>query len=337
MQDPKLAGWLQVIERSALDGAQTVRQLQEFAWVRRDQPMIPVDLNEIIRDALEITQSRWREDALRQGVLIDVRISTAPLPSVAGDAAELREALTNLILNAVDAMPRGGILTASSAVAGDVIELTVADTGVGIPATIKDKIFDPFFTTKGPQGTGLGLSMTYGILRRHGARITVESEEGRGTTFRIRFPSNPPVAPPAPLALAEPPPVGGLRCLVVDDEPSVAAVLGDMLEAGGHRVVVLTDGAEAIERVQREQFDLVFTDLAMPRVSGWEVAKAVKVAAPGVPVFVVTGFGVELSAAECRAHGVAAVFSKPLGIEDIARAVAQVSRYTSPTGTVEEH
>jgi GAF domain-containing protein/ActR/RegA family two-component response regulator/anti-sigma regulatory factor (Ser/Thr protein kinase) len=337
VQDPKLAGWLQVIERSALDGAQTVRRLQEFSRVRRDQPMIPVDLNEVIREALEITQSRWREDALRQGVVIDVRTSTAPLPSVAGDAAELREALTNLILNAVDAMPQGGTLTVSSAVAGDGVELTVADTGVGIPVTVREKIFDPFFTTKGPQGTGLGLSMTYGILRRHGARIAVESEEGRGTTFRITFPRNAPVEPPAPLDAAEPPLVAGLRCLVVDDEEAVAAVLGDVLEANGHRVVVLTDGAEAIERVQREPFDLVFTDLTMPRVSGWEVAQAVKAAVPGVPVFIVTGFGVELSAAERRAHGVAGVISKPLRIEDITRAVAQVSRYTGPTGTAEEH
>ena len=337
VQDPKLAGWLQVIERSALDGAQTVRRLQEFARVRRDQPMIPVDLNAVIRETLEITQSRWHEDALRQGVVIDVRTSTAPLPSVAGDAVELREALTNLILNAVDAMPRGGTLTVSSAVAGDVIELTVADTGVGIPATIKEKIFDPFFTTKGPQGTGLGLSMTYGILRRHGARIAVESEEGRGTTFRIAFPCHRPVTPPAPLAVAEPPLVAGLRCLVVDDEESVAAVLGDVLEASGHQVVVLTDGAEAIERVQREPFDLVFTDLTMPRVSGWEVAQAVKAAAPGVPVFVVTGFGVELSTAERRAHGVAGIISKPLRIEDITRAVAQVSRTMGRKGPAEAH
>ena len=336
VKDVRLAGWLQVIERSALDGAQTVRRLQEFARVRRDQPMVPVDLNEIVREALEITQSRWREEALRQGVVIEVRTSTATLPPVAGDAAELREVLTNLILNAVDAMPEGGTLTVSSAVGSDAIELAVADTGVGIPTAVKEKIFDPFFTTKGPQGTGLGLSLTYGILRRHGARIAVESQEGRGTTFRITFPSGQPIESPATRASDEPAPTGGLRCLVVDDEPAVATVLGDVLEASGHRVVVLTDSVEAIERVRREPFDVVFTDLAMPRASGWEVAQAVKASAPGVPVFIITGFGVELSAAERRAHGVAAVFSKPLRIEDITRAVAQVGRYPSPKGAVEE-
>jgi len=330
VQDAKLAGWLQVIERSALDGAQTVRRLQEFARVRRDQPFGPIDLNSVVRDALEMTQSRWREDALRQGLVIDARMSTAPLATVAGDAAELREALTNLILNAVDAMPQGGTIKIGTAVVGESVELTVSDTGVGIPTAVKEKIFDPFFTTKGPEGTGLGLSMTYGILSRHGARITVDSEEGRGSTFRITFPrAEPLVTSPAPAA-PEPAPIDSLRCLVVDDERAVASVLGDVLEASGHRVVVLTDGAEAIARVQKEPFDVVFTDLAMPRVSGWDVAHAVKAAAPGVPVFLVTGFGVELSAAERQAHGVEAVFSKPLRIEDITRAVARVSRHAGP-------
>ncbi|HMH51340.1 MAG TPA: GAF domain-containing protein, partial [Candidatus Acidoferrum sp.] len=337
VHDPKLASWLQVIERSAVDGAQTVRRLQEFARVRRDEPFAPVDLNAVIRDAIEMTQSRWREDALRQGVVIDVNMVTAPQATVAGDAVELREVMTNLILNAVDAMPQGGTLTLTSAVIGDSVDLTVSDTGTGIPPAVKERIFDPFFTTKGPQGTGLGLSMSYGILSRHGAHITVDSEEGRGTTFRITFSRGEALVPSTSDVDDEPVPVESLRCLVVDDEESVATVLGDVLEASGHQVVVLTDGADAIARVRQEAFDVVFTDLAMPRVSGWDVAHAVKSAAPGVPVFMVTGFGVELSPAERRAHGVVEVFSKPLRIEDITRAVAHVGRQPGPRSRPEGH
>ncbi len=325
-EDPRLRQWLQVIERSAVDGAQTVRRLQEFARVRRDEPLVPVDLNQVVRDALEITQSRWREEALRRGVMIDVQTQLAPIPPVAGDAAELREVMTNLILNAVDAMPDGGSLSLASATVDGQPELAVTDTGVGIPEAIREKIFDPFFTTKGPQGTGLGLSMTYGILSRHGATITVESAEGRGSTFRLIFPpltvENVAAAePPAPAA-----PVGAMRCLVVDDEPSVGEVIGDVLETLGHRAVVLTEGAQAIERFRAEPFDVVFTDLAMPGLSGWQVARAVKAVAPEVSVFVVTGFGVELSAEERRAHGVEAIFSKPLRIEDVMNAMEQVAR-----------
>src|SRR5262249_20508643 len=230
----------------------------------------------------------------------------------------------------------GGTIKIGTAVVGDHVELTVSDTGVGIPAAVKEKIFDPFFTTKGPEGTGLGLSMTYGILSRHGARIAVESEEGRGSTFRITFSRVAPLATSPPPESLEPEPVDSLRCLVADDERAAASVVGDVLEASGHRVVVLTDGAEAIARVRSEPFDVVFTDLAMPRVSGWDVAHAVKTAAPGLPVFLVTGFGVELSAAERAAHGVEAVFCKPLRIDDITRAVAWVTRYTGSREAREE-
>jgi GAF domain-containing protein/CheY-like chemotaxis protein len=326
VEDPRQRQWLQVIERSALDGAQTVRRLQEFARVRRDQPLVPVDLNEVVRDAVEMTHSRWHEDSLRRGVVIDVSTRLGAVPLVAGDAAELREAMTNLILNAVDAMPSGGALTFTSSVVDGEVEVTVSDTGIGIAESIRDSIFDPFFTTKGPQGTGLGLSMTYGILSRHGASITVESEEGRGATFRLRFPALTPSPTTEASGREDRPDAPAVHCLVVDDEESVGAVIGDVLETLGHKTVVLTDGAAAIERLRDERFDVVFTDLAMPGVSGWEVARAVKEATPEVPVFVVTGFGVELSSEERRARGVDAVFSKPLNIEDLVSAMARVTR-----------
>jgi CheY-like chemotaxis protein len=256
-----------------------------------------------------------------------VRTSFGTLPTIAGDPAELRETMTNLILNAVDAMPTGGTLTVTTRVENNLVLVTVADTGVGIPSAIRGKIFDPFFTTKGPQGTGLGLSMTYGILSRHGARITVDSQEGRGTTFNLTFaPGMVPdveVAPPS-----ESPPLGvSLRCLVVDDEAEVGRVLGDVLQTSGHRVVVLADGAEAIEQFRAEPFDVVFTDLAMPRVSGWQVAQAVKEIAPSVPVVIVTGFGVELTAEERQTQGVDMVLVKPLKIADVLNAVARAARW----------
>jgi CheY-like chemotaxis protein len=208
----------------------------------------------------------------------------------------------------------------------------VSDSGVGIPPDIREKIFDPFFTTKGPQGTGLGLSMTYGIVSRHGASIAVTSEEGHGSTFRLTFPCLDPLALPTPGLEAETSPAGPLRCLVVDDEEAVAAVIGDVLETLGHQAVVLTDGAEAVARFRAEPFDAVFTDLAMPGLSGWQVAQAVKDAAPDVPVFMVTGFGVTLSAEERRAHGVEAIFSKPLKIEDVVHAMAQIARRRDRAG-----
>jgi len=326
VQEPQLRQWLQVIERAALDGAQTVRRLQEFTRIRRDQPLVPLDINQVVRDALEITQSRWKEEPTSRGIALELRTRLADVPAVLGDAAELREAMTNLILNAVDAMPEGGRLTLSTTLVDERIEIAVADTGVGMPPEVRDKIFDPFFTTKGPQGTGLGLSMTYGIISRHGGSIAVESDPGRGSTFRLSLPRGSDVQPAPPERRVETPAVRSLRCLVVDDEPPVRAVIGDILESAGHAVVTLGDGADAIARFQAERFDLVVTDLAMPRVSGWQVARAVKQTAPQVPVFLVTGFGVELSPEERRAHGVDLVLVKPLQIQEILDAVAEVAR-----------
>jgi signal transduction histidine kinase/CheY-like chemotaxis protein len=326
LADPKLRDWVSVIERAALDGAQTVRRLQEFTRIRRDEPLVAVDLNQVVKDALEITQSRWRDEALSRAVTIDVQTTLGAVPQIAGDPPELREALTNLILNAVDAMPDGGTLTLGTATVPDGVQLVIADTGIGMPEAVRDRIFDPFFTTKGPRGTGLGLSITYGILSRHGAAVTVESSEGRGTTFRIVFPPGDraltaqavPEAAPADTTVP-------LTCLVVDDDEAVGSVVGDMIAAIGHAAVVIDDPVAAIERAGREAFDVVFTDLAMPRRSGWEVARAVKARTPGVPVFMMTGFGVELTDDERLRHGLEAVLVKPLRIDDVLAALARVA------------
>jgi CheY-like chemotaxis protein len=279
-----------------------------------------------VRDALEITQSRWHDEPDSRGIVIALRTDLVPVPPVAGDPGELREAMTNLILNAVDAMPEGGTLGVTTRVRGDLVLVEITDTGVGMSPEVRARIFDPFFTTKGPQGTGLGLSMTYGILARHGAGITVESEEGRGSLFRLSFACREPASRPTPAPAVAEPPSAALRCLVVDDETIVASVLGDILGAGGHHATVLNDGAAAIERVRAEPFDTVFTDLSMPGVSGWQVARAVKEARPAVPVFLITGFAVELSAEELRERGVDAVLSKPLQIHEVLDAAASVAR-----------
>jgi signal transduction histidine kinase/CheY-like chemotaxis protein len=324
--DAKLRESLGVIERAAMDGAHAVRRLQELTRIRRDHAFVAVDLNEVVREAIEITQPRWQEQALRGGINIELRAMLAPLPRTAGEPAELREVLTNLILNAVDAMPDGGVLELSTAVTEDAVEVAVRDTGIGIPESAREKIFDPFYTTKGLDGTGLGLSMTYGIVSRHGGRITVESAEGRGSTFRLTFPLAPGTAPAAPPGRVAPAAIRPLRCLVVDDQEAVGTALGDLLETHGHSAVVVGSGAEAIGRFRGEPFDVVFTDLAMPRVSGWQVARAVHTIAPKVPVFVLTGFGVEVAPEECRMRGVEAILTKPVHLDDILAALARAAQ-----------
>ncbi|MFQ5828022.1 MAG: GAF domain-containing protein [Candidatus Methylomirabilia bacterium] len=321
VEDPTLRQWLQVIDQAAMDGAQTVRRIQEFTRIRRDQPFVAVNLNLTVQEALEVTQSRWRDEAQSRGIAIQVDTSLARVPAVAGDPVELREALTNLILNAVDAMPTGGTLSLGTFAVGDQVVLTVSDSGQGMSEDVQRRIFDPFFTTKGPQGTGLGLSMTFGIVTRHGGEISVQSTEGKGSTFRLTFPvSQAPLPPSRPDEML--PTRTTRRCLVVDDEPLVRQVLGDLLSQGGHEAVLAAEGGEAIERFKLEPFDLVITDLGMPGLNGFQVAQAVKDHDPLVPVFLVTGWGVEHSDEELKAKGVDRVLAKPLKLDDILSAVA---------------
>jgi CheY-like chemotaxis protein len=223
-------------------------------------------------------------------------------------------------------MPKGGTLNLRTRAADGQVEVEVRDTGTGIPEHIREKIFDPFFTTKGPKGTGLGLSMAYGILQRHNGRITVESEDGHGTIFRLLFPVAVAgsVADAAPPLTAAPGALISLHCLVVDDEQEVGEVVADILTTAGHTAVTVGSGKEGVDRLGAQRFDVVFTDLAMPGMTGWQVARAVKNRAPEVPVVLMSGFGVEVAPEDLSTHGVDLVLAKPLQIQDILRALTAV-------------
>jgi signal transduction histidine kinase len=325
VEDSTLRRWLEIVERAALDASQTVRRIQEFTRIRRDLPTETVDLNRVVRDAIEMTAPRWRDETQSRGLEVRLIARLGPIPPVAGHPAELREALMNLILNAVDAMPTGGAITVSTEAIETGVEIRVADTGVGMPDAVRQRIFEPFFSTKGMQGTGLGLAMVYGIVSRHGGQVLVESTEGLGSTFQIRLPHGrgdvrgrgaPPVAPVDRAA----------RVLVIDDEADVREALADMLREHRHDVTLAGDGAEGLECFRNATFDIVLTDLAMPGISGWQVAQAVKAARPDVPVVLVTGWGVELAAEQLRAHGVDRVMTKPFRLREVLEAVASLCR-----------
>jgi CheY-like chemotaxis protein len=280
---------------------------------------------------VEIARPRWKDEAQARGVFINVALALEPVPPVRGNAAELREVFLNVLLNAVDAMPAGGTVTLGvrspeagdgADAGGEAVECFVRDTGVGMSAEVRRRAFDPFFTTKGARGTGLGLSVVYGIVSRHGGRVRIDSRENTGTTVTLRLPvfCGRPAVP-----VQEPGPVetGSARILVVDDEEVLAQMLADILRLeGGHVVEVMTDARAALDRVGADPPDLLFTDLGMPVLSGWELAAQVRTLHPGLPVVLVTGWGHQLDPDRVRASGVVGVVAKPYRIEDIRKAVA---------------
>jgi CheY-like chemotaxis protein len=239
---------------------------------------------------------------------------------VDGQSAELREALTNLILNAVDALPRGGEIRVATREGAGRVEVSVADTGIGMPDSVRRRIFEPFFSTKGPSGTGLGLAMVYGIVSRHAGEILVDSAPGLGSTFTIRLPVGR-SASAAPTRTSEAGPAS-VRVLIIDDEPLVRDTLGEILRQQHHDVVAADDGISGLARFREGTFDVVMTDLAMPGMSGWQVARAVKETRPQVQVVLVTGWGVEVKADELQSHGVDRVMTKPFRFEEVQEVVA---------------
>jgi signal transduction histidine kinase len=320
---PDLLRQLKIIEHVAQDGAQTVRRIQEFARMRRTRPWQHVDVTEVVREVVEATRPRWSDQAQARGVTYEMNLDLAPVASVTGDPAELRETFLNLLFNALDAMPQGGSLTFSTRVEGDRVVCTVTDTGVGMTEIVRQRCFEPFFTTKAEHGTGLGLSIAYGIVTRHGGEIEVWSRPGEGSRFTVRLPIGAELPPPPP---APPPPraVRNARILVVEDEAAVREVLVDVLGGQGHEVVACEDGTSALAHVGGRPFDLALVDLSMPGLSGWDVAKGLRAAQPDVPIALVTGWGDQIDITEARARGIDYLMAKPFDVDDMTRLVSGI-------------
>jgi signal transduction histidine kinase/DNA-binding response OmpR family regulator len=320
-RDPDMARDLEAVRRAAQDGADTVRRIQEFTRTRRTRAFEPVDLAEIAREVVELTRPRWEREGVSRGVRYEFVVEGVA-PPVAGRPEELREVLTNLLTNAIDAMPSGGMGRLRLSTQGDWASIAVQDTGVGMPEEMRRRVFEPFFTSKGPRGTGLGLAVSWGIVTRHGGTIEVESAPDAGSTFTIRLPI-PVTLPAAVVGLPPLVPPRPARLLLIEDEPEVQAVLADVLREAGYSVIVAKDGAEGLERCERESVDLVLSDISMPGLSGWDVASRLRVRFPTTPIGFVTGWGDQLDPERLQRTGVRFVVAKPFQALDVLRHVAQ--------------
>ncbi len=340
--EPSLREDLGVIEEAAWRAADTVRRLQRFALTRMDEKPTLLDLNRLIDDAVTLTRPRWKDEAEARGIRVEVVTDLEETSPVLGDPADLREMVTNLILNALDAMPNGGRLLFSTRRRPHAVELVVTDTGVGMPEEVRRRAFEPFFTTRSPQRTGLGLSVVHGIVARHRGSIEIESEEGRGTTVRISLPtatavgSAPgPSAAPTPSASVprgETAP-GAATILVIEDEDRLRRMLVDILARAGHSVEAARDGLDGLARFQGGRFDLVVTDLSMPECSGLEVAGGVKKISPATPVILITGWGDLLDPVRIEQAGVDLIIVKPFRVDRVLTVVADALRLRRPRGS----
>ena len=325
-------GYLETIQRAIDDVAQTVARMREFYRQREPQmTLVPVDVNRAVQQVVDLTRARWSDMAHRRGIVISMQMDFAPeLPPIMGADSEIREALTNLIFNAVDAMPQGGTLTLRTRATASSVCLEVIDTGIGMDEDTRRRCIEPFFTTKGERGTGLGLAMVYGVVQRHSADLEIESEYGRGTTIRLSF-----ALPAAALSstarvatILAPP--RALRILLVDDDPVLLKSLEDILRTDGHVLTVTYGGEAGIEAFRGahergKPFDIVITDLGMPYVDGRRVAAAVKALDGAMPVILLTGWGQRLEVEGDVPLHVDQVLSKPPKLRELREALSTLT------------
>jgi signal transduction histidine kinase/ActR/RegA family two-component response regulator len=341
-EDPAtIASGLKIIIKTAKDGAQTVKRIQDFARQRRDHDFAPLAVDQLLFDVSEITRPRWKDRAEAANVHIHLELQIRSNALIMGDGSELREVLVNMVFNAVDAMPEGGTLTLSAQELNGQIEIAISDTGTGMSEEVRSRIFDPFFTTKGKAGLGLGLAVSYGIICRHEGTVEVESEVDRGTTFKIKLPVAKGVAELeaddqdktqtnliSDGALAAVPSLNQInqaRILVVDDEAHVRELLRDILESEGCKAILAEGGQRALALFDSGKFDAVFTDIGMPEMSGWELAHAVRERDEHVPLAVITGWGEAVGSSEQRDAQVDWVVTKPFDISRIAELAKEVT------------
>ena len=338
--------YVTLVESSIGDIRDTVTRLRSF-YRKRDleEAWSPVNLNAVVRAVLDLSRPQWRDIADRGGITIEVEPELAEdLPVIQGNASEIRQAVMNLVLNAIHAMPEGGRLAirtflylgkpkmgmprGRAADGGDQICVEIADTGVGMDEATLARCFDPFFTTKGQEGTGLGLAIVYGTLQRHGGEVEVESAPGEGTTVRLRFP----VRAEDGSAAEETPPritLPALRVLLIDDAADVLAAVTELLEAEGHIVHGEQSGQAGLDvltaaQAEAEPFDVVITDLGMPVMDGRKVAQAVKALPDAPPVILMTGWGHQLRAEDDVPAEVDALVNKPPDPTALMQALARV-------------
>jgi len=336
-QEPNLSAsskkHLNYIKTAGEDVAHIVARLREF-YRPRDQrdPLFPVSLNKLALQVIEMTRPRWRDIPQGRGITVAMQTRLADgLPEVVGIESEIREALTNLILNAVDAMPQGGKLMVRTRLGGLAAEgpvlLEVIDSGVGMSEETLKRALEPFFSTKGKRGTGMGLPMVYGVMERHGGKIDIQSERGKGTTVSLSFAVRPATAPEAgPTPAVAPPP---LHLLCIDDEPMVRELLTALLQGEGHRVQAADGGQTGLDLFHQaaergRPFDVVITDLGMPNLDGREVAKILHHESPATPVIMLTGWGAFMKSDGDIPVGVDLILSKPPRAGELREALAKV-------------
>jgi CheY-like chemotaxis protein/anti-sigma regulatory factor (Ser/Thr protein kinase) len=325
--EPELRRDLDMVEKAALDAAGVVRRLQNFSKQQRQSDFVAVNMKDVCADAVDFLRPLWRGRRRTDHAPISVQVHCESSLWVAGDPTQLREVVTNLVKNSMDALGKGGHIWVSAATREGKVRVRVQDDGSGIAAEHLPRIFDPFFTTKGDRGTGLGLYLSQQIAERHGGTITVDSRTGQGTIVTLTLPRAPDsnghpdasAGPPKPAKAA-------LRVVVIDDDAEVLRPLCAYLRKSGFEVVPASDAREGLQAISKAPPDVVLSDIGMPGMSGIDLCRKAQELTPSLPVVLMSGWATEIDPLQVRDAGARAVLSKPFAMQQVTELLASLAK-----------
>lgn len=321
---PDQASHLTTIESAASSGADLISRIQRYIRQEAQSVFEPLDLNGLIEDCIQFTRPYWYNEPRRQGIHIEASFEASDLPEIRGTRSELRDVFVNLILNAIHALPNGGTINVRSYLDKEGIGVEVADTGIGMPPDVAKRVFEPLFSTKGEAGNGMGLAVAAGTMREHGGSIAVQSSEGKGTTFTLRFPLHRETLPTEaskPSSVATSGELSPRTVLVVDDEEMVRNVISRLLGVRGHTAVAVSSAHEALDILDSREWDLVLTDQGMPGMTGRELAHQIRKRHESLPILLLTGdTNIDVDPAEINR-----VLTKPFRIADVEAVIADLT------------
>ncbi len=317
----KIDKYLQGIRKSVLNASSVVRGLREFYRKNSSNEFYEnVFINNLIEEVVELTKHKWKNQAQSNNCYITITLNLSETKAIFANLSEIKEILTNLIFNAVDSIIEKGSINISTRNDNNYVVLEVSDTGHGMTEEIKQKIFEPFFTTKGNDGTGLGMSMVYGIIQRHNGIINIESSVGKGSCFSIYFPISlndklVKIKDTKKILTRK------LHVLIIEDEKAIQEVLSGYLSFLNHTFEIANNGLKGLEKFQKGHFDLIITDYAMPEMNGRQMSEAIKLIAPNKPIILLTGFGDIIVSSNDTIDYIEYVLSKPVTIDSLENAI----------------
>jgi signal transduction histidine kinase/ActR/RegA family two-component response regulator len=317
---------IESIRTAARDARNVVHRLREFYRPDEDAVSESIDINPVIEQVILLTHPKWKEQTQAGGQSIEIKLDLKRIPTVRASESRLREIFTNLILNSVDAMPRGGTITITTDIDGDHVVAKVSDTGKGMNEEVCQRCFEPFFSTKGKNGTGLGLSMAYGIIQKWGGTITAESEINKGTTITIHLPAEniPPVR--SNEVTYETDTIAPLTILVADDNPPSRDIVSRHLRANGHTVDTATNGRETVAMCLAKKYDLLVLDRVLADMDGLTIAATMSHEHPEFRIILLTGYNDPSEDTSHLPEGVDFLLEKPVTQSDLRWAIGNVLR-----------